>query len=138
MPDKPQVVIDASVAVKWLHEEAKTNKALHLLDKITSGTVVAIVPDLIMYEVTNALVRGIGKPLAEANDAVDLLLEIPWQVIAPAPTILKDAIQLAVNQPKLSIYDAIYVAIASHYEATVITDDQKLHKLVGAPLTRLL
>lgn len=138
MPSKPRLVVDASVAVKWLHEENNTDKALQLLNQIMDETVVAVVPDLIIYEVANVLVRGIGKPLPEAHQALDLLATIPWQVLAPLPSLLKDAVQFAADHAHLSLYDAMYVAVALHHDAVVITADSKLHRIVGHPLTRLL
>jgi len=56
MHDNDRLVIDASVAIKWLHEEDKTNQALNILDKINHTAITATVPDLIIYEVSNALI----------------------------------------------------------------------------------
>lgn len=138
MVDRQRVVIDASVAVKWLHEEEKTKDALHLFDAISSGDTIAIEPDLVLYEVANALMRGIGKPLEESYESMEILAVLPWQIVAPTPQLVKDAMQFAGEHPKLSVYDASYIAVALHYDAVVITDDRKLHKTVGNPLTKLL
>lgn len=138
MRAKPRVVIDASVAVKWLHEEEKTKQALRWLDLINENGIIAFTPDLILYEISNALIRGIGKNLEEANEAIDILMTLPWHMVAPTADLLKDAMQFASERPKLSTYDAIYIALALHHDAVVITDDRKLHKIVGRPLTQLL
>lgn len=138
MVDKTRFVIDASITIKWLHKEDKTETALQLLDQINSGEVIALVPNLIIYEIANTLIRGIKRPLLEANKAIDSLAVIPWQIIAPTPDLIKDAMQFAAEHSQLSLYDAAYIAVALHHNASVITADQKLHKKVGQPLTQLL
>lgn len=48
-------VIDASVAIKWFSEEEFTDKAIEIRDNFYKGTVELAAPDLILYEVSNAL-----------------------------------------------------------------------------------
>jgi len=49
------IVLDASVAVKWFSEEEYTEKALELRERIRVGKERVIVPDLLLYELANAL-----------------------------------------------------------------------------------
>lgn len=49
------VVLDASVVVKWFSEEDYTGKALDIRERITARGERAIVPDLLLYELSNAL-----------------------------------------------------------------------------------
>lgn len=135
---KSRLVIDASVVVKWFHEEAKTDKALILLEQINSGETTAFVPNLLLYEIANVLVRGIKQPLPEAHEAIDVLVDMPWHIVSPTTALLKDATHLANEHAKLSVYDAVYVTIALHHDAMVITDDSALYQLIGEPLTKIL
>ena len=50
-----EVVLDASVLVKWFVEEDASDKALMLRDKYIEGELVILAPELILYEVLNAL-----------------------------------------------------------------------------------
>lgn len=138
MPVNRRVVIDNSVSLKWVHEEEGTNKAQSLLQDIHNQEVIAVVPDLIFYEFSNVLIRGIGKSLTEAQQAVDTITLVPWRIVTPTTDLIKDAMQFAAERPKLSLYDAAYVAVALYYDAVVITADTLFHKTVGKPLTQLL
>lgn len=60
MPDEKPVVLDASVVLKWFREESDTDKALELQEAINHSQLKAYIPDLLLYEVTNALIRGVG------------------------------------------------------------------------------
>lgn len=138
MADRTRLVIDASITIKWLHKEENTEIALSLLDQINDGEIIALAPNLIIYEIASALIRGIRKPLVEAQMAVDSLAVIKWQIIMPTSDLIKDAMQFAAERPQISLYDATYIAVALHHSATVITADKKLHNKVGSPLTQLL
>lgn len=133
-----RVVVDASVVVKWFHDEEKTAEALKLQEQINEGTVSAAVPDLVLYETANALVRGVGRPSSEISAALHVLAEMSWDVVAPTTTLLDDAVALATSRPSLTVYDATYAALALRRNAELVTADEELHKLIGTPVTRLL
>ncbi|MGC8578222.1 MAG: hypothetical protein ACP5M7_09575 [Thermoproteota archaeon] len=51
----PTVVVDASVVVKWFVEEENSDKAIKIRDKYIEGEIKLIAPEIITFEVLNAL-----------------------------------------------------------------------------------
>jgi len=49
------IILDASVIVKWFSEEEYTDKALEIRERIRMEEERVIVPDLLLYELANAL-----------------------------------------------------------------------------------
>lgn len=136
--DNRPIVVDASVVIKWFNEEEGTPAALRLLGKITAGALTAFVPDLILYEVLNVLIRALGKSPEEIDDAFNILGALPWDLVPPGTELLRDAAALAANRPRLTAYDAAYVALALRKNAILWTADKHLHRTIGEPVTRLL
>lgn len=131
------VVLDASVAVKWFHEEPDTKQAEILQERIVRGEVHAIVPPLLFYEVMNALVLKAGSEVEEIIAAHNVLRQLPLQIVEVIGGLMADAILLA-HKYHLSMYDAVYVALAVFTDATLITADKKLVEAVKLPNVRLL
>ena len=131
------IVLDASVVVKWFHEEADTKQAEKLQGQIARGEIVAIVPLLLFYEVANVLTLKAGSEIEEVIAAHHVLENLPFQVVEAIDTVLEEAIRLA-YQHRLSVYDAIYLALAILSGATLITADEKLAGTIGSPTVRLL
>lgn len=51
--------------------------------------------------------------------------------------LLEDSVRIA-REYHISLYDAVYVALAISFEAPLITADKKLAQLVGLPTVQLL
>jgi predicted nucleic acid-binding protein len=67
------IVLDASVVIKWFSEEEYTEKALELRERIRYGEEQVIAPDLLLYELANALKH---IPHFEVQDVCDALTSI--------------------------------------------------------------
>jgi predicted nucleic acid-binding protein len=67
------IILDASVVVKWFSEEEYTEKALEIRERIRMGEERVIVPDLLLYELANALKYN---PSFDVNDVSDALTSI--------------------------------------------------------------
>ena len=50
-----EIILDASVAIKWFTEETSHEKAKKFRERFLDGKINIIVPDLILYEIANAL-----------------------------------------------------------------------------------
>ncbi len=50
-----EVVVDVSVVIKWFGEEEYSDKAILLRDRYIEGEISIIAPELMLYEVLNAL-----------------------------------------------------------------------------------
>jgi predicted nucleic acid-binding protein len=49
------LVVDASVVVKWFVDEENSDKAIRIRDKYIDGEISVMAPDIIIFEVLNAL-----------------------------------------------------------------------------------
>ncbi|HEX6088066.1 MAG TPA: type II toxin-antitoxin system VapC family toxin [Thermoanaerobaculia bacterium] len=123
------LVVDASVAFKWLIPDAAGDDvpaAKALLVDHMEGRVEIAVPALLYYEVANILLFGRSRTATDAAaEALGDLFSIPLIVVAPAPDTADAALRLAA-QHGLSYYDASYVALAESLDCTLITADQRL------------
>src|SRR5260370_35113401 len=63
------VVVDASIALKWVLDEADSSTALAMLADWTDNGVEILAPALLAYEVTNALYRRVGRGIIPPEDA---------------------------------------------------------------------
>jgi hypothetical protein len=133
-----KVVIDASVAVKWLVIE---DRHLVARDVLRDGFAL-IAPDLLLIEVANALrkkVRAALADLAQAKAAIVVLPRYFDRLFQPGET-LSQAFDIAcqINHP---VADCVYLACARESGAALLTDDATLHqkaKALGADVKVIL
>lgn len=126
-------VVDASVIVKWfLHQqEADRDRALALRDLHISGRSTIYIPRLALLEVLNA-VRFSPKGDEEAGEmALETLQDLHLETKAADVNLLRKANAIAWAY-KITIYDALYVALAEQVGYPLITaDDVMVKKLKG-------
>ncbi len=136
-------VVDASVIIKWFlhHQEADRDRALALRDLHIAGRSTLYIPQLAILEVLNA-VRFSPKATEEDGEtALEALLDLHLEAKPPEADLLRKANAIAWAY-KLTIYDALYVALAEQVGYPLITaDDVMIKKLKGhsivAPLREL-
>ena len=120
-------VIDASVLIKFYLPEVLCDRAEDLFGRAEKGEISLIAPDLIYPETGNILwkkhrLKELTAP--EVNEIIESIESIPIR-IEPSKPLLKLAVDLAVVY-NITVYDALYLAIAQIYESIVITADKKL------------
>ena len=115
------IVVDASVAVKWVLHEIGSDAADALLDN--DGL---IAPSIWLAEATHALWRRARMAEITAKEASERLSELQN---APVPSVasqphLHQALKLAteIGHP---VYDCVYLALAVHHETHVVTADRR-------------
>ena len=123
------IVVDASVAVKWVVREPDSDAADALFDADE-----LIAPALWLTEASNVLWRRvrIGDITAdEARARLSELLKAPVASFAMEPH-LDRALQLAteIGHP---IYDCIYLALALHHGTHVVTPDNRFAAAASRP-----
>lgn len=121
------VVSDASVALEWFHAagEEELEPSRELLAAHQNRTIALCVLDLTAYEVGNALLRGrAGASADQVATVLDVLAEI-CPAVRPDPADLRAAAELATRHD-LTLYDAVYAAVAERRHATLVTLDQAL------------
>lgn len=119
-------VLDASVVVELV---LGTRAGLAILDRYFDGRSVLHAPSLVDVEVVQVLRRYVARrEVADgrAREALDLLAALPIRRHDHGP-LLERAWALRAN---MTVYDAVYVALAEGLRATLVTRDRKL---AGAP-----
>ena len=119
-------VLDSSVALKWVLDEAESEAALALRGEDL------IAPALWLAEAANALWRRsrIGDISAdEASSRLSELLNAPIASLAMEPY-LDRALKLA-TQRGHPVYDCVYLAVALHHDTHVVTADRRFVSAAG-------
>ena len=127
-------VVDASVAIKWFVEEPGSATALGLRASHVQGKLQLIAPELIIYEITNVLIRHPRFEAYQIDHAIDTLFELQMEILVPTPALVHAALHTAMRY-HLTFYDALYVALAQQLDIELITADQRLHRRVTGALS---
>ncbi|HEY9245266.1 MAG TPA: type II toxin-antitoxin system VapC family toxin [Candidatus Methanoperedens sp.] len=122
-------VVDASVAVKWFSEEEFTEKAIEIRDNFFKGKYELAAPDLILYEVSNALRFNQNFNEEDVVEAVNSLFDMEISIIVPTPRVIKSSITMAFKY-KITVYDAFYPALAGEIGFAFVTADSKLYQKI--------
>jgi len=132
------VVVDASIAIKWVLQEPDSDVAHALLTEwIEEGTAI-LAPALLAYEITNSLYRKSLKgeiSLDKARLGIRKILSTGLEVdFTEDPSFNIKAMELA-NQFNLSAtYDTHYLALAEREGCELWTADTKMGRVVRGKL----
>ena len=135
------ICVDASVAVKWVLNEERSDRARALYQAALRAGESIVAPPLLPLEVTNILRQRMrakdGLSLMEAARQLDDFLTFPIDFRNPVGLnywafVLADALDLPAT------YDAHYLALAEHLGCELWTDDQRLirHVTNSLPFVR--
>jgi len=126
-------VVDASVLVKWfLHQqEANRDRALALRNLHISGRSTIFIPQLALLEVLNAIRFSPKAKEEDSETALEALQDLHLETRPPEFDVLRKANAIAWAY-KITIYDALYVALAEQVGYPLITaDEAMIKKLTG-------
>jgi predicted nucleic acid-binding protein len=115
------LVVDASVVLKWVVDEAGSVAAAALRASSLAA------PELLLEECANVLwvKQRRGELTAdEARERLRLLFEAPVQLV-PSASLLNRALELAIHLDQ-TVYDCIYLALALHLDGQLVTADRRL------------
>jgi predicted nucleic acid-binding protein len=122
------VVVDASLAVKWVLAESYTFEARSLLVDWERQSVLRLVPALFASEIAAPLLRRCQQgvlSLALAEQAVQDLLSAV--MVRPLDALLAvRALQIADALQQRRAYDSLYLAMAEHEHCELWTADERL------------
>ena len=127
------VVVDASLAFKWLVREEYTDKALAILREWNKEEVTPVAPHLLPFEVSNALHKRVTRSELSVEGAVDLIgnlltsqieLHQPWNLHGKA-------LEIASRFGEAAAYDAHYLALAESLGCQLWTADRKFYQSIG-------
>jgi predicted nucleic acid-binding protein len=117
------LVVDASVAVKWVLPEPDSEKAATLRARNEE----LIAPSLVHAEIGSALWRATLRgdmSIAEARTLLRLATA-HFRRMIPLEELAERAIELAA-QLRHPIYDCFYLALAEHERCALVTFDRRL------------
>ena len=120
-------VVDASVALKWVLPEARSDKARELRDDFDGQIHELQAPDVFPIEVAHALTRAERRKIIPAGNVkaflADLLRSLPR--LHASLALLSRAVDLSSELQK-GVYDCLYVALAEREDCEFVTEDLRL------------
>jgi predicted nucleic acid-binding protein len=120
------LVIDASIAVKWVVEESGTPEALTLRRRAMLAA-----PDLLAVECANILWKKVQRRKLSKKEALlaARLLQGAEIELVPTRSLLEAATRIAIELDHPA-YDCLYLALAIERDCRFVTaDDRLLRKL---------
>lgn len=130
MERAPQIlVIDASVAIKWFIPEEDGNKALMLRNRHIEGGITLVAPDLLIYEVANALSYYPKIKDEDIEEDLTALFMVDLELVPPSSE-LTTSVTLKARQLGISVYDSSYLVFAETIATNFVTADKKLYDKV--------
>ena len=127
------VVVDASLAVKWLVEEDDSDKAHAILQSWVAQDITRIAPYLMPFEVANVLHRRVLRGDLNVGDSTRIiarLLDSRLELHHPAGLHVR-ALQLASELNQSAAYDAHYLALAESVGCELWTADERFYRAVS-------
>ena len=120
------LVIDASVAVKWVLDEAGTDAAFALQAQPLTA------PALWLVEAGNAIWKRVGRGELSPEGADIRLAALGRTPVLTTPVELDLAAALSLATAlKHPIYDCLYLAAAIREDAVAVTDDARFLRAVA-------
>ena len=123
-----RLVVDASVLVKRVLLEPGFEEVDRLLEGAVEGFLELHAPDLVFKEVGNAIWRHASRGCVKLDEAPRLLravLELPLRVHSQDAELLTRSMELALKS-SITVYDALYIALAERLRAELVTYDEGL------------
>lgn len=121
------IVIDASIAVKWVVEEQGTEAAVGLRPGFRF-----LAPELLIAECANILWKKVQRAELLSDEAImaGRLLERSGIGFVPMRGLLEQATELATSLSHPA-YDCVYLAVARKNQVRFVTADQHLLRTVS-------
>jgi predicted nucleic acid-binding protein len=126
-------VVDASVLAKWFlhHQEPDRDRAIALRDLHISGRSKIHIPQLALLEVLNAIRFSAKADEEDGATALEALQDLHLEIKTIDADVFRKANAIAWAY-KITIYEALYVALAEQVGYPLITADERMiNKLKG-------
>jgi predicted nucleic acid-binding protein len=132
------LVVDASVAGKWFlpaKGETLLDEAIRLFHQYAAGEIRFLVPDLFWAELGNLFWKAVRQERwtkASAEAALKALHERKLPTVS-STFLLDPAFRIAIAFDR-TVCDSLYIALAVHSKAQLVTADERLANAVAAEL----
>lgn len=127
MTGERRLVIDTSVAIKWIIDEAGSDKA----DLLRGADMAA--PALLRIEAANVLRTIAARKDVSAQQARELFLLLqtaPVTIVDADDALERRALELALTL-RHPVYDCVYLALAERMDRPLITADKRFLRSVA-------
>lgn len=131
------IVLDASVIVKWFIDENNSDKAEIIKEQFINEKINIIIPSLLYYEVLNVLKYSKLFKLDELNLVGESIENYGFNAVVIKDEIREKMVEIAINHD-ISIYDASYIALAEKFNTQLITADEKISRKLPKNLKALI
>jgi len=121
------LVIDASVLVKFFLPEILSGQAETLLSRVEEGEIKLRAPDLILPESGNILWKKYRRKELDRSEVgkISGLIESFPLSLEPSKPLMPLAVELAMAYG-ITVYDSMYLGVAKIFACALITADRKL------------
>jgi predicted nucleic acid-binding protein len=123
------IVLDTSVILKWYLEEEDSDKALYYRTEYLNQQISITVPDLILYEISNALKYNKDFIVNDVKLVIESIYLSKIKIVSPTIELINQAIEFS-SSFDVSIYDSTYLALSSLLNFQFITADEKFYKKI--------
>jgi predicted nucleic acid-binding protein len=124
-----EVVVDCSAVVPWFFPEEKCGPATALFEDARRGRLVCLAPSLLQAEFCNVVWKKIRRNQCGLSSAA-MQLELFQKAgiyCFEIKHLLPEALVLA-RRHEITVYDALYLALAQYAKASLATLDEALRK----------
>ena len=132
-------IIDTSALVKHVIPAEYDDNLERIVSLHRGSGIQLIAPSFLLVECANVLWKNAlrtGEPFEDIIDALDDLLGINIRLV-PQEDLLEDALKLALDM-EITVYDALYCALAQRESAEIITEDRRLRNALDQTDIRYL
>ncbi len=121
------IVIDSSVAFKWVVTEIHSDKARAIREAYDQGLAELLAPDIFPSELAHALTRAERQRRIQVGEAQDLWNDVIASAsrLEPSLPLLPRAIEIS-SAEWAGLYDCLYVALAEQKGCEFVTSDDRL------------
>lgn len=122
------LVLDSSVIVKWLNSQNEIflEQADKILKQLEKGKVEIVVPELVKYEIGNAVLNK-KLTLPETKSCLATLFAIPINFVPLDLEAAQRTMEIS-SELNITYYDASFLSLAEKLEAVLVTDNPKHQK----------
>lgn len=120
------LIVDTSVALKWLNQDNEQNidHADKILEDARDGKVEILAPELLKYEIGNALLYGKKIAKKDIKELLSIFYSLPISFVAEN-TELGNSSYILAKDLGITYYDASFISLAERSGAILVTENIK-------------